>query len=163
MGCVIMDGHALSERLRPQLKRHAEELARRHGCVPGLAAVLVGDQPASEQYVKNKRKAAAELGFLAEIHRVDRAEASTESLLRLMAQLNADPRIHGILLQLPLPPALDVYRLFDTIDEVEATWEYGTARELTPHTIALTSDGEHAVLAYLRSRAAGPRHRVGDG
>ena len=55
------------------------------------------------------------------------------------------------------------WRLFNAIDEVEATWEYGTARELTPHTIALTSDGEHAVLAYLRSRAAGPRHRVGDG
>ena len=54
------------------------------------------------------------------------------------------------------------WRLFDAIDEVEATWEYGTARELTPHTIALTSDGERMVLAYLRSRAAGPRHRVGD-
>jgi len=55
------------------------------------------------------------------------------------------------------------WRLFDAIDEVEATWEYGTARELTPHTIALTPDGERMVLAYLRSRAAGPRHRVGDG
>ena len=55
------------------------------------------------------------------------------------------------------------WRLFDAIDEVEATWEYGTARELTPHTIALTSDGERMVLAYLRSRAAGPRQRVGDG
>jgi len=52
--------------------------------------------------------------------------------------------------------------LFNSIDEVQATWEYGTARELTPHTIALTSDGEHTVLAYLRSRAAGPRHRMGD-
>ncbi len=55
------------------------------------------------------------------------------------------------------------WRLFNAIDEVEATREYGTARELTPHTIALTSDGERTVLAYLRSRAAGPRHRVGDG
>ncbi|MHB8245615.1 MAG: hypothetical protein ACYDGN_09730 [Acidimicrobiales bacterium] len=55
------------------------------------------------------------------------------------------------------------WRLFDAIDEVEATWEYGTARELTPHTIALTSDGERMVLADLRSRAAGPRQRVGDG
>ena len=54
------------------------------------------------------------------------------------------------------------WRLFNSIDEVQATWEYGTARELTPHTIALTSDGEHTVLAYLRSRAAGPRHRMGD-
>ena len=55
------------------------------------------------------------------------------------------------------------WRLFDAIDEVQATWEYGTARELTPHTIALTSDGERMVLAYLRSRAVGPRHRLGDG
>ena len=54
------------------------------------------------------------------------------------------------------------WRLFNSIDEEQATWEYGTARELTPHTIALTSDGEHTVLAYLRSRAAGPRHRMGD-
>ena len=52
------------------------------------------------------------------------------------------------------------WRLFDTIDEVKATWEYGTARELTPHTVALTSEGERMVLAYLRSRAAGPRRTV---
>ncbi len=55
------------------------------------------------------------------------------------------------------------WRLFDAVDEVEARWEYGTARELSPHTIALTSDGERMVLAYLRSRAAGPRQRLGDG
>ncbi len=55
------------------------------------------------------------------------------------------------------------WRLLNASDEVEATWEYGTARELTPHTIALTSDGERMVFAYLRSRAAGPRQRLGDG
>ena len=55
------------------------------------------------------------------------------------------------------------WRLFNAIDEVRATWEYGTGRELTPHTIALTADGERMILAYLRSRAAGPRHRVGGG
>lgn len=55
------------------------------------------------------------------------------------------------------------WRLFGAIDEIEATWEHGTARELTPHTIALTSGGERMVFAYLRSRAAGPRRRVGDG
>lgn len=55
------------------------------------------------------------------------------------------------------------WQLFNAIDEVEATWEYGTARELTPHTIALTSDGERMVLAYLRSRAAGPRYGLGGG
>jgi hypothetical protein len=53
------------------------------------------------------------------------------------------------------------WRLFDATDEVEAKWEYGTGRELTPHTVALTPDGERMILAYLRSRAAGPRHRVG--
>ncbi len=163
MGCVIMDGHALSERLRPQLKRHAEELARRHGCVPGLAAVLVGDQPASEQYVKNKRKAAAELGFLAEIHRVDRAEASTESLLRLMAQLNADPRIHGILLQLPLPPALDVYRLFDTIDPAKDIDGVGQAsvtalyRGRSEGFLPCTPRGVAALLSYYRVPVEGAR------
>ena len=55
------------------------------------------------------------------------------------------------------------WRLFNAIDEEQATWEYGTGRELTPHTTALTADGERMALAYLRSWAAGPRHRVGGG
>ncbi len=53
------------------------------------------------------------------------------------------------------------WRIFDATDEEQSTWEYGTGRELTPHTIALTEDGERMLLAFLRSRAAGPRHGVG--
>jgi len=114
-----MDGRALSERLTPEIKRHAQELARRYGIVPGLAAVLVGDDPASRQYVRNKQRFVAELGLVSELVAVPAAEASTEGLLRTIARLNSDQRIAGVLLQLPMPETVDKFRLFDAIDPLK--------------------------------------------
>ena len=116
MPAELMDGRRVSELLRPHLIAHARELAEQHGVVPALAAIMVGDNAASSQYVRNKRKFAEELGFRSEIVAIAAAEARTERLLETIARLNADERITGILLQLPVPQGIDTFRLFDAID-----------------------------------------------
>jgi methylenetetrahydrofolate dehydrogenase (NADP+) / methenyltetrahydrofolate cyclohydrolase len=112
----LMDGREVSRFLKPHLLAHARELTDRHHLTPGLAAILAGDNPASTQYVRNKRKFAEELGFRSEIITVAAAEATTEHLLETIARLNADPATTGILLQLPVPDSVDTFRLFDAID-----------------------------------------------
>ena len=111
-----MDGREVSKFLTPYLRAHAHELAERYRQVPALAAIVVGNDAASAQYVKNKRKFAEELGFRSEILTVATAEATTDRLLEIIARLNADSAITGILLQLPVPDSVDTFRLFDAID-----------------------------------------------
>jgi methylenetetrahydrofolate dehydrogenase (NADP+)/methenyltetrahydrofolate cyclohydrolase len=113
---ILMDGREVTRFLKPHLRAHARELADRYRVVPALAAIMVGDNAASAQYVRNKRKFAEELGFRSEIIAVAAAEATTERLLETIARLNADPAITGILLQLPVPEGVDSFRLFDAID-----------------------------------------------
>lgn len=119
MSAVIMDGKALSALLLPEVRRYAREIIETRGVVPGLAAVVVGDDPASRQYVRNKRKSAEELGLVSEIVAMPAAGATTENLLATIERLNRDPRIAGILLQLPLPDQIDKQRLFDAIDPLK--------------------------------------------
>jgi len=109
-----MDGKALAARLMPEIKRHADELKQR-GVVPALAAVLVGHDPASRQYVKNKQRAAIELGFLSRVIEVAEPDARTDSLLELIEGLNRNSDVTGILLQVPLPEIVDKFALFDAI------------------------------------------------
>src|SRR5207253_7118687 len=116
MSATIMDGRELSRRLRPELERYARELKQRQHRAPALAAVLVGDDPASRQYVRNKRRFAEDLGFESRMLTMTAEEASTERLLEEVARLNADKSVAGILLQLPIPDKIDRYRLFDAID-----------------------------------------------
>ena len=115
MSAIVMDGREVSARLRPELQRYARELAERNACVPTLGAILAGESPASLQYVRNKRRFAEELGFKTEIVTMEAAATTTEQLLEVIDRFNRDPRITGILLQLPLPPAVNVFRLFDAI------------------------------------------------
>ncbi len=110
-----MDGRALSDRLKPELRRYAHELLHVHGNPPCLAAVQVGDDPASRQYVRNKRRLAEELGFRSRLLMLPTDKATTEHLAAEIAQLNADPDVTGILIQLPLPAHIDAIRLFDAI------------------------------------------------
>jgi methylenetetrahydrofolate dehydrogenase (NADP+) / methenyltetrahydrofolate cyclohydrolase len=116
MSGKLMDGREVSRFLKPHLQSHARELADRHRLVPALAAILVGDNAASTQYVRNKRKFAEDLGFRSIIITVPAADATTDHLLETIARLNADPAITGILLQLPVPDGVDAFRLFDAID-----------------------------------------------
>ena len=101
----IIDGKKIAGEIRDEVRARAEKLGER-GVVPGLAAILVGDDPASETYVRMKRRDAEECGMTSTLNRMS-ARAEAEDLADLIDQLNADPAVHGILLQLPLPKHLD--------------------------------------------------------
>jgi len=105
MAAKILDGKALAARIRAGLAEEAKGLAAR-GVQPGLAVVLVGEDPASQIYVRNKTKACAEAGFRTFDHKLP-ADTSEVALLQLVAKLNADPAVDGILVQLPLPKQID--------------------------------------------------------
>jgi methylenetetrahydrofolate dehydrogenase (NADP+) / methenyltetrahydrofolate cyclohydrolase len=102
MTAAIIDGKFHAAKLKARLSEETARLKAQHGLVPGLATVLVGNDPASEVYVRNKNKTAAALGFKS-VHHHLAAEASEAEVLDLVRQLNADPSVHGILVQLPLP------------------------------------------------------------
>src|SRR5262249_23210108 len=119
MSAIVIDGRVLREKLLPELHAHARELRERHRCVPSLAAILVGKDPASRQYVRNKERLASELGFHSRIIAMDPADCTTDSLLRMIAELNGDPGTTGILIQLPLPDRVDRFRLFDALDALK--------------------------------------------
>jgi methylenetetrahydrofolate dehydrogenase (NADP+)/methenyltetrahydrofolate cyclohydrolase len=113
MTAQIIDGVALSQRLRSELRARAAALAGRDR-LPGLAVVLVGDDPASAVYVRNKVKACAEAGFHSALEKYD-ADLSEAALLGRIAALNADPAIHGILVQMPLPKHIDPQKVIAAI------------------------------------------------
>ncbi len=115
MGAQIIDGKAHAARVRAQVAEHVARLKADHGLTPGLAVVLVGEDPASQVYVRSKGKQTVEAGMHSEEHRLD-AGVSQAELIGMVERLNADPAIHGILVQLPLPRHLDVDEVIDTID-----------------------------------------------
>jgi len=102
----IIDGKIYAERLRMDVAAQVAELRASHGIQPGLAVVLVGDDPASQIYVRSKGEHSLAVGMHSVTHRLP-AETSQHELLRLVGELNVDPLIHGILVQLPLPKPLD--------------------------------------------------------
>jgi 5,10-methylene-tetrahydrofolate dehydrogenase/methenyl tetrahydrofolate cyclohydrolase len=106
MAATLIDGKAIAEELRHDVARDVEKLLAAGGPRPGLATVLVGDNPASHTYVKGKRKACAEVGIESFGHELP-STATQAEVEGLVQQLNADPRVHGILVQLPLPAGLD--------------------------------------------------------
>lgn len=113
MRAQIIDGKAVAKRLRESLKERINRLIAQ-GKQPGLAVILVGNNPASRVYVNMKKKACAELNIYSEEHALPEDTQETE-LLALIDQLNSDPRIHGILLQLPLPKHLDEHKMLERI------------------------------------------------
>jgi len=106
MTAKIIDGKAIADRIRESIARDVEKLVTSGGPRPGLATVLVGENPASQTYVRMKRKACDELGIDSYGYEMG-ADASQEDVETLVKDLNADPKIHGILVQLPLPAGLD--------------------------------------------------------
>ncbi|HEX7953924.1 MAG TPA: bifunctional methylenetetrahydrofolate dehydrogenase/methenyltetrahydrofolate cyclohydrolase FolD [Burkholderiales bacterium] len=113
MSATLIDGVAVSKIIRAQWKQRVALLANR-GVTPGLAVMLVGDNSASQVYVRNKVKACAEMGLHSELHQFP-ADASEQAVLARIAKLNADPKIHGILVQLPLPPQIDNAKVLEAI------------------------------------------------
>jgi len=110
----LIDGNAVGKEMRAELALEIDALQRR-GLTPGLAVVLVGDNAASQVYVRMKGKACDEAGLYHETIKLPR-ETSEAELLALVERLNADPKIHGILVQLPLPPQIDSRRVLHRVD-----------------------------------------------
>jgi len=126
----ILDGRALAQRVREEVREEVEAFTARHGTRPGLAAILVGDDPASALYVRNKARAAGQVGIRSETFHLP-ARTSQRELLELVDQLNAREDVHGILPQLPLPEHLDPEAVFDRIDprkDVDGLSPYNAGR-----------------------------------
>ena len=115
MTSTIIDGKAFAAGVRAQVAEHVARLREEQGITPGLAVVLVGEDPASTVYVRNKGKQTVEVGMNSYEHKLP-AETSEAVLLGLIAQLNADPAVHGILVQLPLPGHLNSDLVINAID-----------------------------------------------
>lgn len=111
----VIDGKAAAAELREDLARRVARLKEERGVTPGLAVILVGDDPASAIYVRNKGRAAARAGMAAADTRLA-ASTTREALLETVAARNADPSVHGILVQLPLPGHIDAAEIVDAID-----------------------------------------------
>ncbi|MCK4756558.1 bifunctional methylenetetrahydrofolate dehydrogenase/methenyltetrahydrofolate cyclohydrolase FolD [candidate division WOR-3 bacterium] len=111
----ILSGKELAEKMRQEMKSEIDELKTHHNLVPGLAVVLIGDNPASLSYVKGKEKACAQVGILSREYKFD-ADYKEEQLLKLIRELNNDPSIHGILVQLPLPNHINEEKILYAID-----------------------------------------------
>jgi methylenetetrahydrofolate dehydrogenase (NADP+)/methenyltetrahydrofolate cyclohydrolase len=106
MSAQIIDGKAFAAKVRGQVAEHVTRIKKENGITPGLAVVLVGEDPASQVYVRSKGKQTVEAGMNSYEHKLD-ADTSQDDLLKLIADLNADKDVHGILVQLPLPKHLN--------------------------------------------------------
>lgn len=126
----IIDGKAISAQIRTEIKEKTAEFERVNGFKPGLAVIIVGSDPASQVYVRNKRRACDEVGFYSEAYELDE-NTTQEELIALVDKLNADEKIHGILCQLPLPRHLDENEVILRIDpakDVDAFHPYNVGK-----------------------------------
>jgi methylenetetrahydrofolate dehydrogenase (NADP+)/methenyltetrahydrofolate cyclohydrolase len=115
MPAKILDGKSLAKQIRRELAEQVADFIENNASTPTLAAVLVGSDPASEVYVRNKRRDCEEVGMQSMLHQLP-AETTQEDLLQLISKLNRDPQVHGILVQLPLPPQIDVEPVLEAIN-----------------------------------------------
>ena len=139
MPAEILDGKAIAKQIQAETKQKVADFVASGGLQPKLAAVLVGEDPASQVYVRNKERACKRAGIASELVRMP-AETTTEQLLEKVNQLNADAAISGILVQLPLPEQIDSRLVLDTVDpnkDVDA---------FHPHNVGLISQGRHRFL-----------------
>ncbi len=114
MAAAIIDGKHIAETIRQELAEAITQLQTEHHLTPGLAVVLVGDNPASKVYVRNKNKACHDIGIYSEQHNLPE-ETSEKELLQLIDTLNREDKIHGILVQLPLPDHIDEHKVINSI------------------------------------------------
>jgi methylenetetrahydrofolate dehydrogenase (NADP+)/methenyltetrahydrofolate cyclohydrolase len=172
MTARIIDGKAIAADLRAKVAAEAQRLATRHSLVPGLAVVLVGNNPASESYVRGKAKATLEVGMRSFDQKL--AETVSEAdLIALLRQLNDDPAVHGILVQLPLPPTIDARKVIEALDprkDVDGFHPLNVGRlaEGSPGLVPCTPQGcihlvktVHGSLAGLEAVVIGRSNVVG--
>ena len=172
MTATVIDGKAFAARMRALVQAQVARLKADHGITPGLAVVLVGDDPASHVYVRNKHAATIEVGMASFEHRlaVDTSEAV---LLELVRALNADPKVHGILVQLPLPAHLNADLIINSIDpakdvdgfHVSNVGLLGTGQKsmvpCTPLGCLMMLRDHHGTLAGLTAVVVGRSNIVG--
>lgn len=163
MTATILDGKQLAQQIRSELAEEVVEFIQNNGVVPCLAAVLVGNDPASEVYVRNKGRACEAVGIESQLHRLDANDAS-EELLRLIAKLNKDQAIHGILVQLPLPAQIDTNRVLLAVSpakDVDAFHPENVGRLVQgrPRFLPCTPHGVQQLLVRSGIEIAG-RHVV---
>ena len=159
----IMDGRKVSQDIKKWIARRTGELKDRTGIVPSLASILVGDDPASEIYVRNKRRACGRCGMLSEEYNLPE-ETSEEELLSLIERLNLDEKVHGILVQLPLPPHMNstkVIRKVSPDKDVDGFHPENAGKLLqeNPSAISCTPYGIEKLLDYYGIKILG-RHVV---
>ncbi|MBA62014.1 MAG: bifunctional methylenetetrahydrofolate dehydrogenase/methenyltetrahydrofolate cyclohydrolase FolD [Planctomycetaceae bacterium] len=164
MSAVIMDGKAISKKIQIEIAQEVSQFVEQSGVTPCLAAVLVGDDPASEVYVRNKHRVCERVGIASQMHKLP-VSTSEDELLALIAELNTAKDVHGILIQLPLPDNIDTLQVLDAVDpqkDVDAFHpenvgliSQGRPRFLpcTPHGVQQILDrcgiemsGKHAVI-----------------
>ncbi len=140
MAAKIIDGKALSVLIQAELAVDAAAFLTEKGFKPGLAAVLVGDNPASQVYVRNKQKACEKAGFESWLYQLD-ANTSQSDLLKLIDQLNHDSKVHGILVQLPLPKHFNTDFILDAVTPLKDVDGFG------PENLGLLTSGRPRFLA----------------
>ncbi len=137
MTAHIIDGKAVAAKIRGEQKERILRMQAAHGVTPGLAVILVGEDPASQVYVRNKITACREVGIRSELIKLP-ATASQAEVLKRIDELNADKGIHGILVQLPLPKQVDVHAVLEHIDfhkDVDGFHLYNVGGLITGHTV----------------------------
>jgi methylenetetrahydrofolate dehydrogenase (NADP+)/methenyltetrahydrofolate cyclohydrolase len=144
MSATIIDGKASAARFREKIAGYTQELKSKHGLQPGLATVLVGKDPASEVYVRSKRKTAEAIGFKS-VHVELPQTVSQDELLAQVRALSADPSVHGILVQLPLPKHLDESAVLDALDPAK------DVDALTPENAGLLLSGRARLVSCTPS------------
>jgi len=152
----LIDGKVLSQTVRDQIAKQTAELLARSGIKPGLAAVLVGDDPASHLYVKNKEKACEAVGIYVADHKLP-ASTTQNELMALIDKLNRDAQIHGILVQLPLPKQIDSKVVLDLVSpdkDADGFHPYNIGRLVEGHPVfeACTPKG---VIKMIESTGVG--------
>jgi methylenetetrahydrofolate dehydrogenase (NADP+)/methenyltetrahydrofolate cyclohydrolase len=154
MVATILDGKGIAKQIRAELADEAKAFFDEQGFKPVLAAVLVGADPASEVYVRNKQKACERVGLDSQLYRLP-ADVAERELLELVARLNVDPGVHGILVQLPLPGHICESRVLDLIDPAKDVDAFH------PHNVGLISQGRPRYLPCTPHGILQLLHRCG--
>ena len=172
MTARIIDGKAIAAELRRRVASEVARVKREHGLTPGLAVVLVGNDPASEVYVRSKHKQTQEAGMASFEHKLP-ADVAQDELLALIGRLNRDPAVHGILVQLPLPKSLHTETIINTIDpakDVDGLHPHNAGRlaggfaalsPCTPLGCVILAKSVHASLEGMNAIVIGRSNLVG--
>jgi len=171
-GAILLDGKAVAAKVRAEVAQRSAEFMARHGRRPGLAVVQVGEDPASSVYVRNKRRSSIEAGIESFAHDLP-ASTSEAQILALVESLNLDPRVDGILVQLPLPKGVNADRVMDAVDplkDVDGFHPVNTGllaqkrprlRPCTPYGVIRLAKEYRIDLTGLRATVVGASNIVG--